>query len=320
MQSILSTIAIVAITLTPEVSGFSSGVGSCGAGITAIENTSPGNNHIQYAGYPGSTSTRQGGRGTLADGAVLLQLNGVVIDPAATTTLPVGTNILWEVISTQVTYKGIFVRVEKSSDDFTNVGADATLANVASCDALTGVVGVNHVSSAAKTASSGTINFSSAGTATLDVTVVFDNVDTSLYAWSSYALNIGADVPVAPTVTEPVAEPVAAPVMVPAPVDVPVTEPPVAVPSTEPPVPPTVEPPTAEPPTDVPPTAEPPTTDECPEDVSKGMGKKKKDMGEGMGSGKMNKKDDKMKKMKCKKLPKEPKTPKAGKESESDGA
>lgn len=297
MRSILYTLALVT-TFIYDTSGFSAGTGSCGAGISAIENDQVGNSHIQYAGYPGSTSTRQGARGTLTEAASVLQINGVAVDPAATTSIPVGTDVTWEVIAAQVAYKGIFVRLEKSSDDFTLVAPDtATLQNVALCDAIPGVAGVSHISSAAKTTSTGTINFSSIGAATLDVILVFDNVATSVYAWSSFALDVVDGTPIAPSTPPPA--PVATPIETPAPAETPSpaadtpspvaapvatpspvadTPSPVAVPTeTSPPV---TDPPVTSPPgvTD-PPTTKPPSTDECSEYEGKGKGKGGKGMG-----------------------------------------
>jgi hypothetical protein len=301
MQSILYTIAIVT-TYIYDANGFSTGTGSCGAGISAIENDQVGNSHIQYAGYPGSTSTRPGARGTLTEAAAILQINGVAVDPAATTSIPVGTDVTWEVIAAQVAYKGIFVRLEKSSDDFTLIAPDtATLQNVALCDAIPGVAGVSHISSALKTTSSGTINFASTGTATLDVILVFDNVANSVYAWSSFALNVEDGTPVAPSTPPPVTAPVAtsAPVATPVATPSPVadTPSPVAIPTeTSPPVtdpPATSTPGVTDPPASEPPGTEPPTTDECPEYEGKGKGKGGKEMGKMSKKGKKCKKSSK---------------------------
>ena len=321
MPSIRSILTIVTVTfLSHVVSGFTTGTGSCAAGVESIENTAPGNSHILYDGYPGdTTSTRPGVRGTLTDALTSLSINGVTVtDFAATVSVPVGTDVTWEVVAEQMDFKGIFVRVEKSSADFTLVAADTTtLQPVALCDALTGVEGLTHLNSAVKTSSSGTFNFASAGAATLDITLVFNNVESSVYAWSSIALNAeDAGAPVAPTpvaapVDAPLAVPVATPAPVadvptdatPAPVDVPTETPPPAVPTV-----PTVEPPTAEPP-----------TDECPEGKGKGKGKGKgeedDEEGKGKGMGMMGKKGKK-----CKKAPKEPKTPKAGKGGKGKGS
>ena len=76
---------------------------------------------------------------------------------------------------TQVAFKGLLVRVEKESDDFALVGSDDTLQNSLLCDAFQGVIGVTHTSNEPKPVSSGTLDFSSGGTATLDITVVYDN-------------------------------------------------------------------------------------------------------------------------------------------------
>ena len=205
-------------------SGISTGNGACGAGISGIEMDHPDNTHIQFEGFPGSTtSTRKGRRSTLTDAACVLRMNGVAIDRDVTTSFPVGTDVTWEVIATQGSYKGILVRLEKSSDDFILVSANATdLQNVTLCDAIAGVAGLSHTSSEPKTSSSGTMHFASSGTATLDVTLVFENVETSVYAWSSFTLNIKDDTPLAPSnailtttpaVTPTVVTPIATPTL-----------------------------------------------------------------------------------------------------------
>ena len=76
---------------------------------------------------------------------------------------------------TQVAFKGLLVRVEKESDDFALVGSDDTLQNSLLCDAFQRVIGVTHTSNEPKPVISGTLGFSSGGTATLDITVVYDN-------------------------------------------------------------------------------------------------------------------------------------------------
>jgi hypothetical protein len=184
MHSVLITFLIFTVTCLSQVSAFSAGIGACGAGLSAIESDEAGNPHIN------------GAQGTLFEGATTLMINGSPANPDAITPIPLGADVFWEVVASQIAYKGIFVRVEKVSDDFTIQDYDtAVLQSAASCDAVPGVVGVSHTSSAQKIKSSGTIYFSSTGTATLDVSVVFD---LSLHAWSSFPLSIETNVSVAP--------------------------------------------------------------------------------------------------------------------------
>ena len=280
------------VTLISNVTGNKGGTGSCEAGISSLA----GSNHLD--------ATRPGGPRIFADVA-MLQINGVPVDPESTTMVPKGV-VTWDVVANEIKYKGIFVRVKKMSDDFTLVASDTTsLKDVEMCDTFDGVLGVTHRSSDLKAMSSGTVEFSSAGTATMDVILVFDNTMSSVYAVSSFVL----DVVDAPSTPEPAAAPVAAPTPVAIPASTPapaaVTPSPVDVPiQTSPPV--TDSPRTTDPPTTEPPNAEPPETDECSEGKSMEGKMGNGEEGAGRGMGKMSKNGKK-----CKKLM-EPKTPKAG--------
>jgi hypothetical protein len=319
------SLLIALTTLVTKVAGNSAGTGSCAAGIASV-----GGTHLNYG--PTSSPLRDGGAFTLTDSFVSVSISGVTLTPGTAATFDSGMDLAWTVSSLQAPYKGIFVRVQAGTDNvFTLTGDGTGLSSVALCDALTeNVLGVNHNTAAIKTTNSGVMNFVGSGSVSMDVTIVFDNTVSSVYASSNFPLTIGG-APVAPVPTTGTASPAGVPT---APVS-PGTSAPAAAPSPTVPTAPTapVSPgtPAPAPAPTVPtlptaPTA--PTSDECPEG-SKKSGKGKggdsgKGKGSGSGSGKM---------MMCKggmmmgmetKTPKSPKTPKAeddakGKESDKKG-
>ena len=280
LNVVVATLALFA----SRVGALSTGTGSCAAGTTAV-----------LGGHAAATTT-----GPLADQGVTFTVGATVLTAGGTTNVAVGTDLQWSVDAAQSAMKGIFVRVEMASDDFTHTG-DATVKASALCDAFPGVIGLDHVAGqVTKTTVTGTTNFASAGTATVDVTALF-----GLTAWahSSFTLNVEA-------ATVPVDTPVQAPVDTP--VDAPVAEP----------VDTPVEAPVPTPVTVDAPVADVPTADgECPEgkgNGKKGEGKEKGKGGDDTSEGKGKEKKGKKEK-KCKKTPKEPKTPKAGKGGEVKG-
>jgi hypothetical protein len=292
MQSFLSILVIVAVSVVNKVSANTAGTGSCAAGIAAI-----GGSHLDYG--PNTVPFKDGGFGSLAQFVTTVQLGGTTLVAGVPSTFPANTDLTWTVTAgqapttgQQLSYKGIFVRVQAdTSNSFTNVGTQTDLQNVMLCDALTeNVVGVSHTNAAAKTTNSGVLNFSAGGPATMDISIVFinDNV-ASFYAFSSFPITIGTGTPVAAPVSTPVAAPVATPVAAPV----------VAAPTGTAPV---ATPPTAEPPA---PTG---TDAECPDD---GKGKGKGGKGGMMGMMSMKCKGGMMMGMETK-SPKSPKTPKSG--------
>jgi hypothetical protein len=305
---------VASTSLVINVSANSSGTGSCAAGIACV-----GGTHLNYG--PTSSPLREGAAGTLPEALVTVSLNGVTLTPGTTATFVSGVDLAWVVTSTgAVPYKGIFVRVQAGTDNvFTLTGDGSGLSLSPLCDALTdNVIGVTQNNAGTKLTNSGVMNFSGTGTVSMDVTLVFDNTLTSVYASSNFPLTIGG-APVAPTPVAPVpavGSPTGSPAGVPtaptgtsapaaAPVPSSTTAAPVAAPV---PSAPTAPVPTA--PSE--PTA--PTSDECPEG-SKKSGKGKGDdsgKGKGSGSGKSMKmcKGGMMMGMETK-TPKSPKTPKA---------
>jgi hypothetical protein len=278
MQSFLSILAIAAVSVVSKVSANTAGTGSCAAGIAAI-----GSTHLSYG--TGSVPFRRGRMGTLEEGATVVQIGNITLEADTPSTFPANTDLTWTVTAFRIAYKGIFVRVEAdASNTFTNVGNQADLQNAALCDALPdNVVGVSHTNAAAKATNSGVLNFSAEGSATMDISIVYDNTNTSVFAFSSFPLTIGTG---APTTAAPIPvvapTPVAAPAPVvaptptaPTPVAVPVDATPTAVaPAGIPTAPAPVAAPTGTPPPAEAPVSEPtdPPT-ECPDDgEGKGMG------------------------------------------------
>jgi hypothetical protein len=187
---------VVLIAFAPNVGANSSGAGSCGPGNTSIQNTEGTNIH------------KFGTNGPLADAGVTFSVDGTVLTAGAAASFPTGTDLQWSVDATQNPYKGIFVRVE-AAGDFTHVGDPAFVDTALTCASFPGVLGVDHFNSNTKTSVTGTTNFNSAGTATVDVVVVFS---TAQWAYAQYLLTI--DQVAAPTgapVVVPTGIPVAAP-------------------------------------------------------------------------------------------------------------
>jgi hypothetical protein len=201
MQSFLSILVIVAVSVVSKVSANTAGTGSCAAGIAAI-----GGTHLDYG--PTSPSQREGAMGSLTEVLTSVQLGGTTLVAGVPSTVPANTDLTWTVTAgqtpsgIQIAYKGIFVRVQADASNlFTNVGNQADLQNVILCDALTeNVVGVSHTNAAAKTTNSGVLNFSAEGSATMDVSIVFDNTYVSVFAFASFPITIGTVTPVAPTI------------------------------------------------------------------------------------------------------------------------
>lgn len=211
-------VVIVALLLSSTfhvvvpVKGFSSGMGgSCDPGIGAIESNRTDNTHIQYNNnndFPindGTTNyNRTGIRTSLLDCGIVLLLNGVEVLPGdimMNITVPVQEDVLWDVMIADTSnatiphYKGIFVRVEKLTDDFQHLPMDnVTLKNVVSCEPMIGVIGVNHNSNVNKTRSTGSMYFNSTGPVTMDVSIVFMNTaSTSYYAFDTFTFMVVDD-------------------------------------------------------------------------------------------------------------------------------
>ncbi len=276
----LKTVLAAVAFLASNTDALSTGVGGCGPGDTSINNAESTNIH-QF-----------GARGTMADLGVTFSIGGTALTASTATSFGVGSDLQWSIDSTNA-FKGAFIRVEKASGTFTHVAGSALLGEALSCAGITGVQGLDHTDAAAKTSVTGTSTFDAAGSATVDIVVVFS---TASYAYSQFLLTLDqvavpTETPIAAPVAVPTETPVAAPVAVPTetpvaapvvaptetpiaapvpakvPTSAPVTAPivPVSVPTKAPAVAPVTEPvapPTKEPLVTVEPTTTPPPTKE----------------------------------------------------------
>jgi hypothetical protein len=203
MKLILTINIAAAVVLLTNVSANSGATGSCAAGIDAI-----GGTHLDFG--PNSTSKREGGVGTLFEGATTVEIDGITLTADTPTTFPANTDLTWTVSTERVPFKGIFVRAQAADDNaFTHTGVGTDLQNVALCNSVPGnVKGVSHNSPALKAESSGILNFSLDGPVTVDISIVYDNTDLAVSAFSSYPLIIG-EVPPTPPPTSVAPVPVA---------------------------------------------------------------------------------------------------------------
>ena len=217
---ILKVAVVLLTTFAFNVDANSAGAGSCGEGNTSIQNTNPTNIH----GF--------GTNGPLADAGVTFSVGGTVLTAGTAAAFPAGTDLAWSVDSPTTPFKGIFVRVA-ASGDFTHEGDPAFVDIALSCAGIPGVLGVDHFDSSGKSSVTGTSNFNDAGTATVDVVIVFS---TAQWAYASYSLTleqavVPTETPVAAPVAAPTESPVVAPTETPviapieAPVEVPVEAP-----------------------------------------------------------------------------------------------
>lgn len=189
--------AVTAVTLvfmSSVVDSLPNGAGSCVAGMAAV-----GGFHLEYG--PGSPYPDRIGvkNATLSDVQVNVTINGVMLEPFTTTktTFKSDNDLVWRVESSEVAYQGILVRVEAPEDVlFSNTGNGELLKNADVCNTAGGnVVGVTHFNATEKLFSSGTLVFAEAGSATIDVTIVFRNDNNiSLYGYSAYTITIVDDI------------------------------------------------------------------------------------------------------------------------------
>jgi hypothetical protein len=217
--------------ISHRVHCFSSGTGSCIAGEAPL--AGPGTTHVRPDQILGPLSEYQ----------VEFLVNDVVIPPDTPTTFEPNVDLTWTVrTNNPIQYRGILVRVEApETTPFTVTGnGDQLKEDLSYCPGEPGnVIGITHTGAGLKPSSSGVLRFDTAGTATVDITVVYRNGSSgtppdnqSVTGYNRFSLNIeAAQVPVAPPVVPPTDAPVAPPTDVPVavPVEVPI-EPPVEVP------------------------------------------------------------------------------------------
>jgi hypothetical protein len=184
LQKVTTAVAVL-VLISYVVESFPNGAGGCMGGAAAV-----GGLHLDYG--PGSDSGRPGGNGTLEEAEITVAINGLLLDPNTTATFDSFTDLTWTVESSQIPYRGILVRVQAPDDLlFTNMGTETDL-KVATACVENNVIGVTHVNNTFKSVSTGALRFDGQGSATIDVTIVFQNdAALSLYAYSGYQVNIG---------------------------------------------------------------------------------------------------------------------------------
>jgi hypothetical protein len=174
--------AFVATALLASAQAFPSGAGGCDGGQAAV-------NGFHLSELNGKTIET----GSLTDGNVGLLLNGVPLDPAATTAVNFtagAVNVL--TLAGTSPYRGLLIRLAAPS------GVDTTTALLEVSDDLKDaagvctapVVGITHTNSDLKFSQSVSLMIAAEGEVTLDVTVVVaNNATDSIYYYSGYTLN-----------------------------------------------------------------------------------------------------------------------------------
>ena len=225
------------------------GAGGCNGGTAAV-----GGPHLSQA----TVLT-----GTLSEGGLSLDVDGVVVAEGGTITVTDGVPSSFTVVGGDGSvpavgatspppgnFRGFLIRAEVPADGMSDWVVDVTAdpnaqeAAVCSSTATANIIGITHNSNVDKTSASGssTLDGAAAGTAgTVDVTVVIENGSgVSVYYYSGYTLQVVAGgAPVAPIA------PTEAPVIPPIPGTVPVDPTEAPVEPTEAPVEPPTDPPTS---------------------------------------------------------------------------
>ena len=213
--------------MSNSVHGFSTGTGACNGGQAPLGTAAVGSTHIRSTGQI---------LGPLSDYGVELIINDVIVQPDTPTSFPPNVDLAWTVrTENPIQYKGILVRAEADLD-FTLTTTDSLLkVDTVYCPQFENVIGITHVSGVLKSSSSGVLRFDAAGTAALDITIVYRNGasgaapdNQSITGYNRFTLSIEeAQAPVATPVATPTDVPVDTPVATPtdSPVDTPVATP-----------------------------------------------------------------------------------------------
>jgi Reeler domain len=169
---LFGTACIVVVT-----DAYSTGAGQCIGGTAAV-------------GAPHMTSTAVSG--TLQDGAFSITIGDQTSSPAPQVTTNTDTIITISISSSSPQFRGALIRASSPDGvEFTlePVGDTAQAAPVCTDP---GVLGVTHTSNALKSEFSGTLNAATAGTITLDITVVRsqNSQDGSFYYYSPFTVTV----------------------------------------------------------------------------------------------------------------------------------
>jgi hypothetical protein len=143
------------------VHGYPTGAGSCAASGGAI--AAAGSQHKRATSETGALSKR----------GTTFAINGANVKGGESYT--VGSTLKWTLKTTDTTYgmRGVLIRVAFTGGDSYTL-ASSQLKDHALCTG-TGVSGLTHKSASVKKTISGTMRFTKAGSATVDITVVYRN-------------------------------------------------------------------------------------------------------------------------------------------------
>jgi hypothetical protein len=181
MMFSLQTLFVAITLLASSAHAFPNGAGGCSGGEAAVMGF-----HLSTSGGKVITT------GSLADGGVGLVLDGVPLDPMATTARNFSTSDIHVLTLAGLSpYRGMLVRLSSPSGVDTTSSLLETsddLQDAGACSAP--VVGITHTNSNLKNAQSMQLSMPSEGEITIDVTVVIANNSTdSIYYYSGYTLN-----------------------------------------------------------------------------------------------------------------------------------
>jgi hypothetical protein len=195
MQSIL----IAALLTLSSVFALQSGAPVC-----PIDEAAPGPPH--RVAYTSGTFTLIPRTGPLSDGAFIVTLNGVTLDPAVSTAINALQSYTIAVTSEDglQSYKGVLVIASSKSTNFTSAVLQPVgpLLQASTPCAVLRRAGVTHISAVSKTTSSSTLNVpTNVADLKLDVNVVVANneVQGSIYYYNQYSLTVTGASPTAPT-------------------------------------------------------------------------------------------------------------------------
>jgi hypothetical protein len=177
MKSIWNIVTTASLLCIVVTDAYSTGAGQCIGGTAAV-------------GAPHMTSTAVSG--TLQDGAFSITIGDQTSSPAPQVTTNTDTIITISISSSSPQFRGALIRASSPDGvEFTlePVGDTAQAAPVCTDP---GVLGVTHTSNALKSEFSGTLNAATAGTITLDITVVRsqNSQDGSFYYYSPFTVTV----------------------------------------------------------------------------------------------------------------------------------
>lgn len=173
-------LAVVFSILVHKSNAFSTGAAGCVGGEAAV-----GGFHLD------DDDNRAVIPGPLEAGAIAVSVGDVVLDPDETTNLPIGQDLLIEVLAQDIEYKGMLVRLEAPAGIDTSGALTVGLNTQTAAVCTAPLVGITHTNNSLKLLSTGMVRFDEEVLdATLDVTVVFlNNGSGSAFVHDTFELN-----------------------------------------------------------------------------------------------------------------------------------